>query len=69
MASPQPMSKPSAAPIPGPSPPGPPANAGPTSPVLPDLDLSHLTEEERKHILAVLNRHKVEEEKEAKLIE
>nr|XP_054760690.1 regulating synaptic membrane exocytosis protein 2-like [Lytechinus pictus] len=68
MASPQSMSKPAAAPTPGPSPPGPTMPAAPSTPVLPDLDLSHLTEEERQQIMAVLDRQKNEEEKEAKLI-
>lgn len=62
------MSKPAAALTPGPSPPGPSLPAAKPTPELPDLDLSHLTEEERAQILAVLDRQKNEEEKEAKLI-
>lgn len=35
----------------------------------PDLDLSHLTEEEREHIQAVLQRQQQEEVKEARIFE
>ncbi|XP_022091190.1 regulating synaptic membrane exocytosis protein 2-like isoform X3 [Acanthaster planci] len=50
-----------------PAPPGPAAQP-PAGPVVPELDLSHLSEEERRQIQAVLERQKQEEEKEAKLI-
>ncbi len=46
------------------------APAGPRSgPVLPEMpDLSHLTEEERKIILGVMDRQKKEEEKEQSVL-
>lgn len=45
-----------------------PVTSKPATPALPELDLSHLSEEERRQIQAVLDRQKQEEEREAKLI-
>ncbi|KAM5158432.1 regulating synaptic membrane exocytosis protein 2 isoform 6-T6 [Mantella aurantiaca] len=50
----------------GPLPPPPPPPAQPPAPEMPDL--SHLTEDERKTILAVMDRQKKEEEKEQSVL-
>lgn len=42
---------------------------GPAQPLLPEMpDLSHLTEDERKTILAVMDRQRKEEEKEQSVL-